>query len=76
MLDFMFKYGVMALAVLGGLTALVAAITPLTKTDADDKLLKALVWLHDMLVKLVPNAASKPAAPARPVNSVRDHREP
>lgn len=66
------SYGTVALTVLGALVAFVAVLAPLTKTDKDDKVLKALVWLHDLAVKLVPNAASKP----RPTNSVKvhDHR--
>lgn len=69
-LDSVMSYGPVALAVLGGLTLAVAALAPATKTDLDDKLLSFLRVVHNLLVKFVPNAASKPAA----TNSVRDQR--
>lgn len=54
------SYVPLALTILGALVAFVAVLAPLTKTEKDDAFLKALVWLHDLLVRLVPNAASKP----------------
>lgn len=49
------------LAIIGGASALVAAIAPLTKSDVDNKVLNALRWLQDKLGLLALNP--RPAAP-------------
>jgi hypothetical protein len=58
-----------ATTVFVAIVAFVAAIAPLTKSDLDNKLLKVLVFFHDLLVRFVPNAASAPKN-----RVVRDHR--
>ncbi len=46
---------VWALAVVGGASALVRAVAPLTKTKVDDKLAGALSFLHKLLSKVALN---------------------
>lgn len=52
MFDTVLGYLPTVLAVLGGLTALAAAISPFTKTDKDDKLVLVLKWVQDKLALL------------------------
>ena len=60
------EYAPFALAALGGLVVALAAIAPMTKTKADDKLLGALTKLQGalswLLVKITPRAAGKALA--------------
>lgn len=46
--------------VVGTASTVAAAIAPLTKTDADDKLAKALRWLYTSLRKLGLNDLAPP----------------
>lgn len=48
------------LAIIGGASAIVAAIAPLTKSTADNRLLDALRWLHDKLSHLALNPKPAP----------------
>lgn len=48
------------LAVLGGLIAILAAVAPLTKSTLDNKVLDALRFVRDLLVKLVGGSVPKP----------------
>jgi hypothetical protein len=43
----------LALTVLGALVTVLRALAPMTKTKADDKALGWLVWLSDLLAKIV-----------------------
>lgn len=60
------EYAPLAASVLAGLVLALAAIAPMTKTKADDKLLGALTKLQGalawLLVKLTPRAAGKALA--------------
>lgn len=70
-LDYVKTYLPVILAVMGGLTALAAAIAPFTKTKADDKLVTVLRWLQDKLAML---SLARAAAPLKVAPKVRDLR--
>ena len=62
MLDKVVVYGQVALLVLGGVTAGLAVLAPLTKSDVDNKLLDVFRKLATVLGSLIgAKAASKPA---------------
>ena len=52
-MDFLTKYGTIALTVIGALCMILAAIAPLTKSDADNKVLAFLRKIEAFLLKLV-----------------------
>jgi hypothetical protein len=71
-LEMVTTYLPIVLAVMGGLTALAAAIAPFTKTTTDDKLVGVLRWLQDKLAML--SLAKTAAAVRTPAPAARDQR--
>lgn len=72
-LEYVTTYLPVVLAVMGGLTALAAAISPFTKTKADDKLVVVLRWLQEKLAMLSLARTASPVTVRKPV-TVRDQR--
>jgi len=52
-MDTVYKIAMYASFVIAGLIVALNAIAPLTKTEWDNRVLRALVWLHDVALKLV-----------------------
>ncbi len=72
-MNYVTAYLPVLLAVMGGLTVVAAAIAPLTKTAADDKLVNALRWLQAKLAMLSLARAAAPLT-VRPKNAAKGYR--
>lgn len=59
MLDKVVELAPVALMVLGGLVAALAAVAPLTKTDVDNKVLDALRKAQELVARLIGVKAAK-----------------
>ena len=61
-MDFVTKYGFAALAILGAIITILAAVSPLTKSDVDNKALNFLRKLQDLVIRMIgpqPTAKAK-----------------
>jgi len=52
-MDMVYKVGMIVSAVIAALIVLLNALAPLTKTEWDNRALKVLVWIHDVVLKML-----------------------
>ena len=67
MTDLVFKFLTYAAFIISGAVVALTAIAPLTKTNWDNKVLAALVWIHDnVLARVLPMHSVEPKTPVEP----------